>query len=247
MIKVILVGSKESELNSLETMLTNFFINKVIIVSKLNDNSNSMNVIKKKSFDFVIIFLHNTRALKFIKLIEESIFHKIIFVSENPKYAIAGIRLRIFDFWLVPLKLTDIKQNIKRIEEQSKVEKERNSSENHSNFFYIYNNGNYIIENSKRIVYIKGSSNYSTVILQNEKEYTIPKTLKELEHQLGNLFFRVHKSYIVNINFIQKYVVNSGYYVVLTNGNEIPVSQRKKNILTKDFILGINKNERNSI
>ena len=55
------------------------------------------------------------------------------------------------------------------------------------------------------------------------------KTLKYIEESLkdGN-FARVHKSYLVNVNEVVKYVKGKGGSVILSNGKEIMVSASKK-------------------
>jgi two-component system LytT family response regulator len=45
------------------------------------------------------------------------------------------------------------------------------------------------------------------------------------------VFFRIHNSYVVNINYIKEYIKNDGQYVVLENGTNIPVARSKKNTL----------------
>jgi two-component system LytT family response regulator len=41
-------------------------------------------------------------------------------------------------------------------------------------------------------------------------------------------FFRAHKSYLVNLNYLDRYVRGQGGYLVLKNGDQIPVSRANK-------------------
>ncbi|PLX06663.1 MAG: hypothetical protein C0596_15205 [Marinilabiliales bacterium] len=53
--------------------------------------------------------------------------------------------------------------------------------------------------------------------------------MKEFEDILTNFnFFRPHTSYLVNLNYIKKLDKSDGGFLILKNGKEIPVSQRKK-------------------
>lgn len=75
---------------------------------------------------------------------------------------------------------------------------------------------------------------YTNVYLINGKKMVVCKNLKAFSAKLPeNEFFRVHKSYIININSISKYVKSDGGYLILDNGKSIPVSVRKKDVLTE--------------
>jgi two-component system LytT family response regulator len=57
----------------------------------------------------------------------------------------------------------------------------------------------------------------------------VSKTLKEYDDLLSDHnFFRIHNSYLININSIKKYVKGDGGYVVLSNNTSLDVSKRKK-------------------
>ena len=91
--------------------------------------------------------------------------------------------------------------------------------------------GKTIYVNMDDILYCKADSNYTEVHLINEQKEMLSKKLKDLEAQTNASFFRVHNSYLVNINYIKEFVKNEGLYLVLVNGNTIPVSRSKKNEL----------------
>ena len=64
----------------------------------------------------------------------------------------------------------------------------------------------------------------------------VSKTLKYIEEALVDAnFARVHKSYLVNVNEIVKYLKGKGGSVVLSNGKEIMVSASKKSDLLSYF------------
>ena len=77
--------------------------------------------------------------------------------------------------------------------------------------------------------YLKAQGNYTELYTGNKK-ILISKTLKSIESQLpGNLFFRVHKSYLVNLSYIKSYVNSSDNpHLVLEDDTFIPVSRYKK-------------------
>ncbi|MCB0449273.1 MAG: response regulator transcription factor [Confluentibacter sp.] len=83
--------------------------------------------------------------------------------------------------------------------------------------------------NTADILYCKADDNYTEIYLNTNKKKIVSKTLKYFEAILidGN-FARVHKSYLVNVNEVVKYVKGKGGSVVLSNGKEIMVSASRK-------------------
>ncbi|MFC7444887.1 MULTISPECIES: LytR/AlgR family response regulator transcription factor [Mesoflavibacter] len=90
--------------------------------------------------------------------------------------------------------------------------------------------------NTKDILYCKADDNYTQIFLNNNKKKLVSKTLKYFEDILAeNGFARVHKSYLVNVAEVVKYVKGKGGSVILSNGKEIMVSASKKSGLLSYF------------
>ncbi|HNP25075.1 MAG TPA: LytTR family DNA-binding domain-containing protein, partial [Panacibacter sp.] len=85
------------------------------------------------------------------------------------------------------------------------------------------------------IICCKASSNYAELHLANGGKITATKTLKWIEDLLSeHVFFRVHDSYLINLNHIKKYLKGGeGGFVMLTGHKEIAVSRRKKDEFLK--------------
>ncbi|MGB5417452.1 LytR/AlgR family response regulator transcription factor [Algibacter sp.] len=92
------------------------------------------------------------------------------------------------------------------------------------------------ILNTSDILYCKADDNYTEIYLNNNKRKIVSKTLKYFEEALTNSgFARVHKSYLVNVNEVVKYVKGKGGSVVLSNGKQVMVSASKKSDLLAYF------------
>jgi two-component system LytT family response regulator len=88
------------------------------------------------------------------------------------------------------------------------------------------------------ILYCEADSNYCKVICLDGKTITLSKTLKYVEELLPNTIFqRIHKSYLVNLNYISRYNKTTDLSVELTNGEVLPVSLRQK----EDFLNAVNQ------
>jgi len=80
-----------------------------------------------------------------------------------------------------------------------------------------------------QILYCEASSNYTEIVMDDNKKYVVSRTLKEYEDMLSEQnFFRIHHSYLINLNGIKKYVRGDGGYVIMNNDKSLDVSKRKK-------------------
>jgi two-component system LytT family response regulator len=90
--------------------------------------------------------------------------------------------------------------------------------------------------NTSDILYCKADDNYTEIYLNTNKKKLVSKTLKYFEEALNDTgFARVHKSYLVNVNEIVKYVKGKGGSVVLSSGKQIMVSASRKSELLSYF------------
>ena len=82
------------------------------------------------------------------------------------------------------------------------------------------------------ICYIQGNGAYSILNLQNGKSLIVSKNIKTFSEKLSEkIFFRIHKSYMVNLYYVSKYVKSDGGYLMMENGTTIPVSPNKRDLI----------------
>ena len=78
-----------------------------------------------------------------------------------------------------------------------------------------------------------GSGPYTKFIFKAGEKIITSKHLKEYENLLsGYDFFRIHKSYLINLREIQKYIRGEGGYLIMSNGASLSVSKQRK----EDFL-----------
>ena len=78
------------------------------------------------------------------------------------------------------------------------------------------------------ILCLQGEGNYTFLFTRDRKKYLVSKTLKEFEKTLdGSMFLRVHKSYIVNLAYVQRSVFNKERQIQLADGREVAISRRR--------------------
>jgi two-component system LytT family response regulator len=84
------------------------------------------------------------------------------------------------------------------------------------------------------IISCSSESNYTVLHLKNKQKITASRTLKEIEDMLEDYSFtRVHHSYLVNLNEVEKYFRGDGGYLMMSDGSAIDVSRSRKDLLLK--------------
>ena len=81
------------------------------------------------------------------------------------------------------------------------------------------------------IRYIEVRSNYVTI--HGTQDYTVKATLSSLERELDDSFFRVGRSFIVNMKYIRKITKKD---VLLESGTAVPLSRGYYEPLNQAFI-----------
>ncbi len=100
--------------------------------------------------------------------------------------------------------------------------------ENTANKILVKNAHGYQIINFDDIIFCESKGSYTQIYLLNDEKVLSSHLLKEVENQLpANLFFRLNRSILVNVNFIKSYNCSPHKSVVLQNKKEIKISVRK--------------------
>jgi two-component system LytT family response regulator len=90
--------------------------------------------------------------------------------------------------------------------------------------------------NHSQIIYIEADDNYSKIFLEDNSEYLLSKTLRIVEEELNNeMFFRSHRTYLINLLFVKEICKGSEMYLLLKNGAKIPLARRRLCELRKIF------------
>lgn len=85
----------------------------------------------------------------------------------------------------------------------------------------------------EEIIRLKGNGNFTDLYLTNGNKKMACRFLKHFSEMLPLPFLRVHKSHIVNLNFVKLY--NKGGYVTLVDGAEVEISPTYKEDFLKNF------------
>jgi DNA-binding LytR/AlgR family response regulator len=154
----------------------------------------------------------------------------IIIVSADDKDALKAFEFSIVDYLLKPLTYSRF---YKAIDKAVRYYSNKEVSNSDANEIFIKKGSTLVKLKIKDIIYVEALENYVTLHTKNEK-FTIHFTMKAIEHQLpSGIFFRVHRSFIVNISLIRTIKDDS---LDLIFGNEIkniPIGHSFRDLLLK--------------
>lgn len=102
------------------------------------------------------------------------------------------------------------------------------------NSFSLATNKGVLVFQQADIVRLEASGNYTIFSIHNHKQTLASYTLSEFEPKLNpSKFIRVHKSHVVNLQYVVKYTKGDGGTLTLQDGSEIPVSRSRKEEVLK--------------
>jgi two-component system LytT family response regulator len=162
---------------------------------------------------------------------------KIIFVTASDEYALRAFKFAAIDYVLKPYSHEDLGLAITRAKEQIQPNKERlnilkdtlSAPEQRPDKISLHTLNKIIIVNLDDIVRCESDSNNTVFYLQDKRKIFVTKTLKYFSDMLQHYdFVRIHQSHLVNLQYISAYIKTDGGYLMLKNGENVPVSVRKK-------------------
>lgn len=237
MLEAVIVDDEIKALQSLTWELTNFS-DEIKVMASFTDSTEALNYLETNTPDclFLDIEMPKMDGFQFIQNLKNKNFPVVITTAYN-QYAIKALKNEAIDYLLKPIDTDDLKDTIIKIKKYNsrsfsadKLEKillNFNSNSIHKKIT-INTDGKLVFLESDEILYAESDGNYSTIFLTDGQKIVLTKKLKEVNELLPeNSFFRIHNSYIINLNKIKEFLKTDGY-VVLQSNHRIPVSRQKK-------------------
>jgi len=250
MITCIIIDDEKPAREFLEKLINQYFSTKIIVLDTADSVEKGVELINKlhPELIFLDIEMKGEDGFQLFKYFD-NVFFDIIFTTAHKNYAIEAIKHSAIDYLLKPISFIDLNDAIKRLERKQTAATNQqritallenlNTDSSQFNKIALPTNSGYELEKISNILYCEGMDNYSNIITLQGREIILTKTLKYLEETLPNtIFFRIHKSTLVNLNYVQSYNRTDGYTVTLTNGKKLDVSVRK----SEQFVNFIYKN-----
>lgn len=245
MIKIVIL---EDEIPVLETIteIVENYCDETQLMGVARNIRTAKQLIQKTNPDLVLLDINLPDGTSF-DLLEQlkNINFKIIFITAFEEFAIQAIKLSAIDYLVKPIDPIELIAAIKKARDA--VDLSNNNlklSALLSNIKGLANKPKKIILKTAENIYLidvadiircESDGAYTRFYLNDGKKIMISKVIKDYEEMLHDYgFLRVHKSHIINLNFIDRFEKTDGL-IVLKDQSSIPVSVRKKESLLKIF------------
>ncbi len=241
MYSAIIIDDEEMARTLLEGMIAEYCDN-VKTIELCKDLPSGVKAIRRHKPDIVFLDIEmpGHSGIELLDFFDEhEINFSIIFVTAYNHYAIQALKLSATDYLLKPIEVDDLKTSIKLFERNRSKNKELNlllksNLLRHTTKKIALNTLNSIVfVETDNVLYFQADGSYTKVVLNDNKVHTISKGLKHFESLLLDTdnFYRCHKSYLVNLNYVTDYIKSGGGNLIINRTHEISVSEDKLEIL----------------
>jgi two-component system, LytTR family, response regulator len=251
-LKAIIVDDEELARKNL-SMLLDEYCPDVEVIGDAGTISEAKKIIESTSPDVVFLDIRMPSGSEGFDLLEsiENRNFLVIFVTAFKDYALRAFQANAIHYVLKPIDIEDLIDAVDRIGQSRTTFKE--NPENFETYFESIKNlsssmesegyGNKVaISHTKGIkliriediMYCEASGNCTILYFNDGTRYLDTRTLKIYEGILNpNIFYRIHKSHIINMDFLKEYLNEDGHFAVLKNGKLLSVARNRVSTFVK--------------
>lgn len=199
----------------------------------------------KVDFIFLDISMPKEDGFAFLRSIPTKNYG-IIFATAYQEYALRALKANAVDYLMKPINPFELQESVKKAiynhelrNSHSQIQDVYNESLNNLNE-HLQSKNNLVTKltipeqmgfrlvNVADLMYLQADDNYTLLYLTGGQKIVATRTLGEFEKILeGPEFFRIHKSTIINLNFLVGYSNSQGNFAELKNGSRLDISRRK--------------------
>lgn len=237
-IRAIIVDDEENARRIINNFISEFCPS-VQIIDEAEDVKTAVKLINKNEVDliFLDIEMPNENGFALFDYFNKPTF-ETIFCTAYSEYAIRAFEVSATDYLLKPIGVTKLMEAVKKVE--NKLLSKNNSYENISALkenlaekeikkIGIHIGDGIVFMDLDDILYFEADGSYTIIHHKEGSDLTVKK-IKHFEDLLSSdkRFFRIHRSYLINVSRIKKYSKKDGLTVTYDERTLLPISREKK-------------------
>jgi two-component system LytT family response regulator len=234
-LNVIIVDDEEKARSLLRNFILEFCPN-LIVVGLAEDVKTAVKLINNNQIDvvFLDIEMPNENGFTLFEYFNNPTF-KTIFCTAYSDYALKAFEVSAVDYILKPIGIKKLQEAVAKLDDYKFEQDEsiqtlkENFQTNKINKIGVYVADATVFYNLEDIYYFEAEGSYTRIIHKSGKDLAVKK-IKYFEDLLSgdNRFFRIHRSYFVNISQIKKYTKKEGPSVIFNDEKLLPVARERK-------------------
>lgn len=231
-LKVALVDDEENARLLLRSMLNEYHPEIEIVAEACN----VMEAIKCiHQFQPEVIFLDiempGHSGLELIEFFDKEKFQcDIVFVTAYAEFAINAFEQSATDYLLKPIRKEKLDRTVEKLKEKHLISRPQIiQQQGIKDKVALQSSEGITLIDPDDIIYLKADGSYTHFFLTDQRKLTVAKSLNEfVKLESKGFLLRVHRSYMININRIQKVMKLEKGTLVMQNNEEISISQEKR-------------------
>lgn len=236
MLKAAIIDDEMGAVTALDLLIKKH-IKGVKVIANATQAEDGISLIDEHKPDIVFldISMPDMNGFTLLKHLKHKKFH-LIFTTAHERYALQAIKLHATDYLVKPVDVDELKVAIENVQQHHELPP-MNKDMGFLNSRKLTFTGRIslpvkegvIFMPVSDIIWIESHGNYCTIHTLDSKKHLVSKNIGEYEELLPEKeFFRAHKSHLINIRKVKKYIRTDGYYVEMEDGSVIEIARRKK-------------------
>jgi two-component system response regulator LytT len=234
-IRAIVVDDEEPAREEIKFLLSHF--TDFELVGEFSDAFNALNTLLSKQVD-VVFFDVDMPGFSGIKLAEVLKNVKnapiIVFVTAYSEYAVKAFELNATDYLVKPVDPKRFSETVARVKEKLAGKKTEAP-----NFIIGEKQSSLFLLKPNEIIYLYSKNEKTFAKTKDGDLYCKGVTLQSAEERLKqHHFFRIHKSYLVNVNEIKKVIpwFKGKYMIEMSSGDKLPLSPHRQKEFREKYL-----------
>jgi len=225
----ILIDDEKKSITNLQLLLTEH-CKEINIIGTAHNALEAVKLILENKPDIVFLDIQmpGYNGFDVVEQIKGS-SSKIIFTTAHKDYAIEALRKGAVDYLLKPIDSEELVNCIARLKENATKKMPESKEKNQLKLIELNVKDGIIFIKPMDIIRLEASGSYTTFFLKNSIKHIVSRGLKDYEHLLNNTFFyRCHKSHIINLKEVNKFINHDGLYALMTDLSQIEIARVNK-------------------
>lgn len=243
MLKAIIIEDETKARRVLEELLKEY-CPEVSLIAAVDSVPEGVKAINKLQPDIVFLDIEmpEYNGFQLFEFINDISF-EVIFTTAYQEYALQAFDVAAIGYLLKPIQIEKLVQAVEKVKEKLKEQsKERIELLQHtwkeekvSKVALPISEGFLFVELND-IMYLSAEGSYTNIILRDNRKFIVSKNIKNFEDLFsGNLFFRPHRSYLINLNAVKQFIRQDGGYILMENGDAVSITKEKKEDFLKAY------------
>ncbi|MEO1257196.1 MAG: LytTR family DNA-binding domain-containing protein [Bacteroidota bacterium] len=250
MIKAIIVEDEKHNRESLHNLLAEFCPT-VAVIGMAASVGEGLALIRNQRPDLVFLDIELNAGTGFDLLSQlDGLEFDVIFTTAFEHYALRAIKFSSLDYLLKPIDLDELQRAVAKAGQKKSIAAQKAQLEilmanlnqvgnTTSSRICLSTSDSLEFVHTNDILFCEANGSYTNFHLKGNRKILVSKNLKEYEQLLDkDRFMRVHNRYLINLGEVQRYIKTDGGHILMSNGDDIAISPRKRKAFLEKMGMG---------